>query len=132
MPINAQNLLTISKKLLGVTSQAEEYFRVSSNRAYYCAFHSCSQVARSEFNAIPNNGHQSFGHEELYDLFLNHQPPLKVPNKRDKDIYQIGYLLKQARDLRVHADYKNQTFSINDAQDTINSTEEILRLIKLL
>lgn len=132
MPINVQNLLMVSKNLFLGPSQTEEYFRVSSNRAYYCAFHACSSTARSELNAVPNNGYQSFGHKELFNLYLNHQPPLPVPNKRDRDIYQIGYLLKQNRDLRVNADYKNQQFSKSDAQDAIDNTEEILRLISQL
>ncbi len=47
---------------------------------------------------------------ELYNLFLNHKPSLVVPTKRDKDINTIGYLLKQTKDLRVHADYRVNHF----------------------
>ena len=134
MPINVQNLLIISKDLLNRTPQTEDYFRSSSNRAYYCAIHACSESAKSDLGLTPKNGmHNSFGHKELYNLFLNHKPSLVVPTRRDKDINTIGYLLKQTRDLRVHADYKSKSFSSNDAQDAINHADEIYqRSLKML
>ncbi|HAT8369674.1 TPA: hypothetical protein ACGAPA_001452 [Legionella pneumophila] len=131
MPINIQNLLSISKGLLNSATGNEDYFRSSSSRAYYSAFHACSEAAKSELGQMPQQGQNfSFGHTELYDLFLNHKPPLVARTKRDADIWRIGYLLKQARDLRVHADYKSGVFSLNDAQETIDHIEEILQLIK--
>lgn len=131
MPINIQNLLGISKGLLNSAKGNEDYFRSSSSRAYYSAFHACSEVAKSELGQMPQQGQNfSFGHTELYNLFLNHTPSLAVKTKRDADIWRIGYLLKQVRDLRVHADYKSGAFSSNDAQETIDHIEEILQLIK--
>lgn len=131
MPVNPKNLLSIAHSLLNISPSNEDHFRSASNRAYYCAFHECSLIATSQLQKTPNKGAgQSFGHKELFDIFLNHVPPLKVLTPRDKAINTIGYLLKQTRDLRVHADYKNNSFSKNNAIDAINNTNDILRLIK--
>ncbi|MFO9331995.1 HEPN domain-containing protein [Legionella pneumophila serogroup 1] len=131
MPLNPRKLLSVAHDILHFNQANEEHYRSASGRAYYCAFHECSAVAISQLQIAPQNN-PNFGHKELFNVFLNHQPTLKVLTSRDRDINYIGYLLKQTRDLRVHADYKVSSFSKQQAMDSIKNTEEILNLIQKL
>ncbi|STX44293.1 Uncharacterised protein [Legionella donaldsonii] len=118
MPLRTIKLLDIARDLYNSKVHEEEYYRSSTNRAYYCIFHQCSETAITKLGTTPKN--DNFGHDELLRVFNSHHanPPTRV----DRDIWRIAYLLGQVKDLRVEADYilmflirnpKRQTQSIS-------------------
>lgn len=129
-PVNSHNLLNVARELLISPKKNEEYFRSSTSRAYYSVFHECSKTAITKLNSYPSNGvGSSFKHHELCAVFNNHNQNINI-TQRDRDIWQIGALLRQIKDLRVDADYRdNATYTQAHASDAIQYAEAIMQLL---
>lgn len=129
-PVNTQNLLNVARELLISPRKNEQHFRSSTSRAYYSVFHECSKTAIAKLNTLPSNGMgSSFKHHELCDVFNNHNQNINI-TQRDRDIWKIGALLRQIKDLRVDADYRdNATYTHAHASDAIQYAEAIMLLL---
>ncbi len=127
MALDSSVLWDIAEKL-HKNSCGEEEYRSSANRAYYSAYHVCSIVAKKH-KICPQNPNKGFKHAELRERFITNKTAYLT---RD-NLRKLGYMLKQAKSLRVKADYKiNNSFTYNQSDTCLSQTKAIINLsIKL-
>jgi len=120
----------IAKRLF-IREGSEAGYRSTTNRAYYSAYHVCSKAAKSR-NYSPGKKHQNFEHTELSDNLVKHNASNKNKTKEDININKLGRMLRQSKDLRTKADYRDGIYSRNQAQDSLQLTDAINTLAKKL
>jgi uncharacterized protein (UPF0332 family) len=127
MTLDSSVLWDIAEKL-HKNSCCEEEYRSSTNRAYYSAYHVCSIVAK-KYKIYPKNLNKGFKHSELSEQLIANKTPYLT---RDR-LRKLGYMLKQAKSLRVKADYKtSNSFTYNQSDTCLSQTKAIINLsIKL-
>jgi len=132
MAFDTTIILNIAENLFQTVTATEEYYRSSTNRAYYSAYHECCRVAVSfNYKSTQMPKYNNFKHAELCRLLINHNKTRIIKSAQDKNVIKLGYLLKQTKDLRCKADYKdNKTFTRNQAKDSLLLAENILQIAK--
>ncbi len=118
----AQSILNDSTVL-----HAESCARVAASRAYYCVYHICNNVASN----FPTKPHQNVGgvHRRLIGAFQNCTSHL--PQETQIKLLGISYILDQARQNRVDADYHlDREFTIDKAKTCICSTKKVIEKLE--
>ncbi|MDD4913520.1 MAG: hypothetical protein PHW13_00610 [Methylococcales bacterium] len=111
MAINKDEFLSFAKNL---PAYNEINNRNAISRAYYAAYHHCSE------KFLANKNISGGVHSQLIDSLV------KSPSSTDR---QIGYMLKNLKDRRTTADYfLNDEVTFDDRQKTIKSTEMLIAL----
>lgn len=126
MTVSPQEFLAVAKTL--IQNQNEIHDRSATNRAYYGAFHACTQLQQAYcMTVIPEKGGS---HEKLISSLKN----CPIPNQNGltqqyaKQIRSLGKILLKIKNLRVHADYHIATpFPKNKAQLALQFSTTILQ-----
>lgn len=100
MAVSPNELLGMAQEL--VSGNREIDFRTSANRAYYSAFHFCMNLTAT-LPLVPSGGRRS--HERLINRLKNHQVR-RATREFDLNVRMLGEVLRQAKPIRVHADYR--------------------------
>lgn len=110
--------LNAAKSLLQKEEVTEVDYRNAVSRAYYCAFHTCSNLLKKY---PPSERQCGAEHEKIIDGLLEHQ---------NKSFHRLGHQLKGAKLRRAKADYRlAEVLTIQDANIVIKSVEKILQEI---
>lgn len=113
MAVTPESLLQAADVLGG--GDAEVDWRNAAACAYYAAFHKCVPFAYGRSAARP-------GHAELIATLTDHRNP--IPNR------QAGYLLRQCKNLREHANYRiAQDFDYEDANSALSASRRIFGIV---
>jgi uncharacterized protein (UPF0332 family) len=112
MPIHKDDFLKFAKNL---PEDSEINNRNAISRAYYAAYHSCSEKFTSE-KSTPGGVHAT--------LISSLE---KSPNSQDR---KIGYLLRDIKNKRTIADYQlAEAVTLADRQTTLKTTAKLIGLI---
>lgn len=131
MPIDSTIILNIAAELFKYAR--EEYYRSSSNRAYYGSFYECCKIAKN-YGCHPKQKrkYNNFGHKEVSDLLIQFKSNNINTNDQQK-IIMLGYLLKQAKDLRAKADYNDHSpYRLSQSEECLRLASQIMAIAKTI
>ena len=112
MAIEKEDFLAFAKSL---PEDSEINLRNAISRAYYAAYHSCSEIYSSDQSAAGGV------HQRLIAGLKGSS------NRNDR---QVGYVLDQLKSLRTTADYHlSESITVSDTQTSIKQTEKLLAML---
>jgi uncharacterized protein (UPF0332 family) len=112
MPVDKQEFLQFAKSL---PEDAEIQIRNAISRAYYTAYHACSEIYKMD-----GSGEGGF-HTKLIS---------GLTKSTDINDRKIGFILQQLKGLRTVADYHlSETVSVQDKETSIKQTEKLIEVL---
>lgn len=102
------------------------HWRNAASRAYYAAFHWCQPVSQT-LSEPRYDSNVKGTHDYLIKKFGD------AGGKHKNQLKAIAYMLKEAKDIRVKADYEIDTaFEKTEAAENIKYAERIYQLLQLI
>jgi uncharacterized protein (UPF0332 family) len=124
MSISPDDLLSLAREL--ANHDNEVYWRDAASRAYYSAFHWCQQISQT----LPEPRYDS-NVKGIHDYLIKKFQDAGGTHKNQ--LKAIAFMLKEARDVRVKADYNVQvSFSKQKTGENIGYAERISQLVGLI
>ena len=124
MAVSPNELLLMAQELMSRNREID--FRTSANRAYYSAYHFCKDLAAT-LPPVASDGRGS--HERSINRLKNHRVRLAT-RKINLNVRMLGEVLRQAKPLRVDADYRiSKEFGRTEAEQMILMAVKIAEII---
>lgn len=122
MTITPQDLLDHAEEL--IQQQEELNFRAGAGRAFYAAFHACGSIlARIDTGPETKEGTHSRNIRLLTGFYGGPKEEIAAKVRR------LGFMYRQARDIRSHADYNIQEdFTEKKARIVLDTAQRMLEI----
>lgn len=128
MSVKPRDLLDSARRIFEAQA-SESDCRAVISRSYYAAYH----AARSFHNSLPSPGRLQYAHglhEQLCECLT--LPTIPTTDNRHFQSRRIGIILTDALRDRILADYRiEETVTPNDAQRTLEKSDQILKLLNI-
>lgn len=122
MSVVPQDFLDSAQHLLDQNPSREIDWRNAASRAYYALYHFARIYA--EQNLISPSTYSDTTHKRLIQLYLD-------AGKSDMWLLSVGYIIKNARNIRTNADYKcNLDFMRSDACSVLADFQRVTQQLE--